>query len=156
MIYYYGIEKVIYDIASYLFLISIIFLIFFVKNNFFSFKIKNKKKIFLITIFFSITPFFFNSFLFDPSKMWDQFTYLKILNNPWEISLDHLKIFVPVYIYKLFFIFPTSSINSMAFINKFILLSSLIFLLEKKKNKFLFISFYSASPICYFVLFSIT
>ena len=146
MIYLRGFEKIILDGASFSIVLLLIIYFFFNKNFY------NKKKNFFLLIcllFFSIQPFFFNSVLFDATKMWDQFKYITPLGEIWNYKIDthepisfssdqnfsfkFSKVILANFLYKILFFFPHGSVNSIAFINKFLFLSVLFFLFVNKK-----------------------
>ena len=78
MVYLRGFEKVILDAGSFSLTLLLIFSFFFYKKNLIE---ANKINILLFCIiFFTIQPFFFNSVLIDPYKIYDQFKYVSELD----------------------------------------------------------------------------
>ena len=147
------IYSIIYDIASYLILSSIFFLIY--KKKIISIKYL------YINLIFLLTPFLFNGFLFDWSLFPDQSKYLelsyKIRENPQTFFefLNHSSKDFKLFLSSLFFAFsPILSMETyvgISLYNRFLFLITLLFLFHKKffDNYILILLIISPSLILY-------
>ena len=150
IIYSSSLENFILDLSSY----TIILLILFLLNIF---KYIDKKLLVFFSIY-SLTPFFFNDILMPADAMWDQYTnllgvlnfkeallngnYFNYLSFEMEPSNQLLKVFIQSHIYGILPFISMHSINSIAFVNKLLLILTSIYLLNKnymKKTHILFI-----------------
>lgn len=129
MVYISGLNKSISEL-------SILLLIFL-----FLFYLYQKKiltvKFFYFYCFYSSTAILFNNFLINPYDMWDQMAYLnRMIMNP-KINLEFndniFRVNFVSYLYSFFYFLYKESINSIALINKFLIIASIIFLKYKKK-----------------------
>ncbi len=129
------IYSLIFDIASYI-VLSCVFFVLFKK------KIINNKLLFL-SLFFLLTPFLFNGFLFDWSKFPDQSKYLNlsynIRNNPEIIfssdqyySFHNLKFLITSSIYAFSPILSLETYIGVSLVNRTLFLLTLIFFINKR------------------------
>lgn len=133
MIYIEGLNKIISDVSIYLLIITIFFFLFKLK--------KINLKEFTILSIYSLTPILINNHIIDATQMWDQIRYSrKLIEMEYQIKpfyftkdLNLLKVNFFSYFYSIFPFLYKVSINTIALINKFILIITLLFLYLKKK-----------------------
>lgn len=138
IIYSQSLENLIIDLTSY-------FIILIVILSLNIYKIIDKKLLIFFSLY-SLTPFFFNDFLFNSSSMWDQYTNtfytLEFRNN--FLNQNYLTNYLESYkeqdkklillghIYGIMAFINMNSINSIAFANKLILTLTSIYIIKKK------------------------
>ena len=144
MIYIEGLNKIISEESIYLFIVTIFFFLIKLK--------KINKNEFIILSIYSLTPILINVHIVDATNMWDQVRYSRKLleyeyqSNFFEVIKDFnlLKVNFFSYLYSLFPFLYKGSINTIALINKFILIITLLFLYSKKK-----LSYYDVAIILF-------
>lgn len=135
IIYSGSLENFIFDIISFLTIFSIIFFLYC--REYFN------KKWLIIFICYSSTPFFFNEVTINSTSLWDQYTNLSYVLeargnffsldpflNFMNVTHGYRKLLNTGTVYGMFPIFM-SSINSIAFANKFIVCMTAIYLIHK-------------------------
>ena len=147
------IYSIIYDVATYLILSSILIFVY-------------KKKIISIKFLFInficlLTPFLFNGFLFDWSQFPDQSKYLdlsfKIREDPKEffyfikVPFQDFKLYLSSAIYAFSPILSMETYGGISLYNRFLFLITLVFLFHKKfiDNYILILLLISPSLILY-------
>ena len=128
------IYSLIFDVASYI-VLSCVFFVLFKK------KIINNTLLFF-SLFFLLTPFLFNGFLFDWSKFPDQSKYLNlsynIRNNPELIlsdqyySFHNIKFLITSSIYAFSPILSLETYIGVSLVNRSLFLLTLIFFINKR------------------------
>jgi hypothetical protein len=135
IIYSGSLENFIFDLISFLTIFSIIFFLYYREYL--------NKQWLVILICYSSTPFFFNDIIIKSTSLWDQYTNLSYaleargnffsldpFFNYMNTTHGYRKLINTGTAYGLFPIFM-SSINSIAFVNKFIVCMTAIYLIHK-------------------------
>ena len=144
MNYSLNLTSLLYDVITYSTIIILLYYLF-------------KRKIisindFILLSLFCVTPFFFNNILFDWTQFPDQAKYSRGANNFRNGDiLTNLKqplfqysyqqstnssVYVSSLLFALFPVISFTSINTVAFINKFLVVYLFIFFKDKKVSKF--------------------
>ena len=142
IIYSNSLENFILDLSSYVIILLILLSLYI-------FKYIDKKLLIFFSIY-SLTPFLFNDILIPSEAMWDQYTNLlhvldfreAIFNGNYsDYFYYHVeeepnkKFIIQSHIYGIIPFISMHSVNSLAFINKLILILTSIYLLNKNYIK---------------------
>lgn len=158
IIYNRSLENFFIDLSSFLIILIILFIIFLTG--------KINKKMLIFFGLYSLTPFIFNDILIDSSNLWDQYTNTFFTLEARNIFLDvnqyisyadfgyynekQRKILLLSNYYAILPFISFSSINTIAFANKLILILTSIYLLNKnyiKKSDLFFILLFPATIV---------
>lgn len=142
------------DILSYL-------IIFFLIFNLYGKNFLSSKDLIIYSLFLT-SPFFFNNFLIDWTKFYDQVKYINVSNyirqNILSGNFPYFfmspekgpSVYFSSLIFSLFPIISFNTINSVAFCSKGIYLLTLIFLNYRKKIPFILKFYFLFSPSIFF------